>query len=52
MLFGTDVPFDNEFGERFTRQTIEAVEQMDIEESEKKMIFEGNIRNLLRLTTS
>jgi len=49
MLFASDAPFDNEYGERFARQTIEAVEQMDIEENEKKMIFEGNIRRLLRL---
>lgn len=49
MLFGTDVPFDNEYGERFTRQTIEAVEQMGIEESEKRKIFEDNARSLLRL---
>ena len=28
MLFATDVPFDNEYGERFTRQTIEAVDQI------------------------
>lgn len=49
MLFATDVPFDNEYGERFTRQTIEAVEQMGIEESEKKKIFEDNARSLLRL---
>jgi predicted TIM-barrel fold metal-dependent hydrolase len=50
MLFATDVPFDNEYGERFTRQTIEAVDQMDIEESEKKKIFEDNARSLLRLS--
>jgi predicted TIM-barrel fold metal-dependent hydrolase len=49
MLFATDVPFDNEYGERFTRQTIEAVDQMGIEESEKKKIFEDNARRLLRL---
>ncbi len=48
MLFATDMPYDNEFGERFTRQTIEAIEQMDIEESEKKCIFEDNIKSLLR----
>ncbi len=49
MVFGTDVPFDNEFGERFTRQTIDAIDQMEIKDSEKKKIFEGNIRRLLRL---
>jgi len=49
MVFATDMPYDDELGERFTRQTIEAVEQMDIEGSEKKMIFEDNIIRLLRL---
>ena len=41
---------DNELGERFTRQTIEAVEQMDIPESEKKKIFEDNVKTLLELS--
>ena len=49
MVFATDMPYDDELGERFTRQTIEAVEQMDIQGSEKKMIFEDNIVRLLRL---
>jgi uncharacterized protein len=49
LLFGTDMPFDNQFGERYTRQTIEAVEQMAIDPSEKKQIFEDNARKLLRL---
>ena len=50
MLFGTDLPFDNEFGERFTRQTIEAIEQMAIDDSQKKKIFEDNARRLLNLS--
>jgi predicted TIM-barrel fold metal-dependent hydrolase len=49
MLFATDMPYDNELGERFTRQTIEAVEKMDVPESEKKKIFEDNVIDLLRL---
>lgn len=49
MLFGTDLPFDNELGERFTRQTIEAIEQMAIDDSQKKKIFENNVRRLLNL---
>lgn len=48
-LFATDFPYDSQFGERYTRQTIEAIEQMKISDSEKKMIFEGNARRLLRL---
>ena len=49
MLFGTDMPFDSQLGERYTRQTIEAIEEMDISDLEKKMIFEDNARELLRL---
>ena len=49
MLFGTDFPYDSQFGERYTRQTIEAIERMDISDSEKKQIFEDNARKLLRL---
>ncbi len=50
MLFSTDMPYDNELGERFTRQTIDAVEQMDLPDSEKKKIFEDNVRGILRLS--
>jgi aminocarboxymuconate-semialdehyde decarboxylase len=49
MLFGTDMPYDTEMGERNTRLTIKSIEQMDIPDSEKKKIFAGNARKLLRL---
>jgi len=49
MLFSTDFPYDSQCGERYTRQTIEAIREMDIPEAEKKMIFEINARKLLRL---
>jgi predicted TIM-barrel fold metal-dependent hydrolase len=49
MLFGTDFPYDSQFGERYTRQTIDAINQMEISEAEKKMIFEVNAKKLLRL---
>ncbi len=49
ILFGTDMPYDNQLGDRCIRQTILSVEQMDISESEKRKIFEGNARKLLRL---
>ena len=48
-LFGTDWPFDSQRGERSTRETIEAVGNMEISDAEKRMIFEGNARRLLRL---
>ena len=49
MVFGTDFPYDSLFGERYTRQTIEAIELMNIGDLEKKQILEENARNLLRL---
>lgn len=49
LLFGTDFPYDSELGDRYTRQTIEAVEKMKISNKEKKMIFEDNARRILRL---
>lgn len=49
MLFGTDMPYDSQFGERYTRQTIEAVEQMDISDLDKGKIFGDNAKELLRL---
>lgn len=49
MLFSTDFPYDSQYGERYTRQTIEAIHGMEISEAEKKMIFETNARKILRL---
>ena len=49
MLFATDMPYDSELGDRYIRQTIQSIEQMDISEPEKRKIFEDNARSLLRL---
>jgi aminocarboxymuconate-semialdehyde decarboxylase len=49
LLFGTDFPFAGHNGERVTRQTINAIEEMDISDIEKKKIFENNARVLIRL---
>jgi len=49
MLFATDMPHDSQGGERYIRDTIAGVKCMDIPESEKQMIFEGNARRLMRL---
>ncbi len=49
MLFGTDMPLDTEFGDKSIRRAIRAIEQMNIPDSGKKMIFEGNARKLLNL---
>lgn len=50
MLFGTDFPLgDNQNGYRIYRQTLNAIDQMDIPEEDKKKIYEENARRLLRL---
>ena len=50
MLFAADMPLgDSQMGYRNYRQTINAIEQMDIGDDARKKIFEDNIRNLLRL---
>jgi aminocarboxymuconate-semialdehyde decarboxylase len=49
ILFATDMPYDSEGGDRYTRQTIAAVEQMSIPAAEKVQIFEGNARRILKL---
>jgi len=49
LLFGTYMPYDCQFGLTFTGETIKSIEQMDLSDAEKKMIFEDNARRLLRL---
>jgi uncharacterized protein len=50
LLFGIDFPLgDTEFGDRNYRQTINAIEQMDISEDDRKKIYEDNARELMRL---
>lgn len=49
MLFATDMPYDNQLGERCIRETIRSIEEMDIPAADKKKIFEDNARKLLRL---
>jgi aminocarboxymuconate-semialdehyde decarboxylase len=49
LLFGTDMPYDIENGGVSIRQTIGAIEGMDIPESSKKKIYEDNARNLMHL---
>lgn len=49
LLFGTDMPYGPELGERYTRLTIEAVDKMSIPESDKKRVYEENAKAILRL---
>lgn len=50
LLFGADMPLgDRQFGYRSYRQTINAIEEMDITDHDKEQIFVNNARKLLRL---
>lgn len=49
LLFGTDMPHDNQLGNGLIRDTINSIEAMDIGDTDKKEIFEDNARKLLRL---
>lgn len=47
ILFATDYPLGPEKGQAWVRDTIEAVEQMDIDDKARERIFAGNIHSLL-----
>jgi len=49
LLFGTDMPYDSELGNRTIAKTIYSIEQLNISNSEKEMIYETNARRLLNL---
>ena len=48
-VFATDFPYDNENGERFTREVINAVESLDISDNEKEIIYHVNAEKLLHI---
>jgi predicted TIM-barrel fold metal-dependent hydrolase len=52
LLFGTDMPYDAEQGDQYTRETIHAIEQMHITGLEKEKIFKDNAMALLHLSTA
>jgi predicted TIM-barrel fold metal-dependent hydrolase len=49
MVFATDMPFDNQKGQRLIRDTIASVEQMGLDDIEKAKVYRNNAINLLRL---
>ncbi len=48
-LFASDSPFDPEKGPGFIRETIRCLEEMEISSEDRKKIYEGNARRMLRL---
>lgn len=49
VLYGTDMPFDSEMGNKKIRETTRTIEQLSISEADKRKIFEENARRLLHL---
>jgi predicted TIM-barrel fold metal-dependent hydrolase len=49
VLFASDSPFDPEKGPGYIRATIANLEALDLSEDERRRIYEGNARRLLRL---
>lgn len=49
IVFGTDMPYDCEGGDRYIRDTIKAIDEMNIAEADKIKIYQGNARRILRL---
>jgi aminocarboxymuconate-semialdehyde decarboxylase len=49
VLFASDSPFDPEKGSAYIRWTIEIIDRLPITEDERKAIYEGNARKLLKL---
>ena len=43
------MPFDPEGGPGFVRDTIAAVDAIDVSDADREKIYEGNARRLLRL---
>jgi predicted TIM-barrel fold metal-dependent hydrolase len=49
MVFATDTPYDNQLGERVTRETLEGVRAMPISEESRRKILAENARRIFRL---
>jgi predicted TIM-barrel fold metal-dependent hydrolase len=49
VLFASDMPFDPEKGTAYIRWTIEIIDSLDIRPEERRAIYEGNARRLLKL---
>ncbi|PKN66721.1 MAG: amidohydrolase [Deltaproteobacteria bacterium HGW-Deltaproteobacteria-15] len=49
VLFASDSPFDPEKGPAYIRETIKIIDSLPIQEADRKKIYEGNARRLLKL---
>lgn len=49
VLFASDAPFDPEKGPAYIRWTIEIIDRLEITPEERKAIYEGNARRIMKL---
>lgn len=49
LVFGTDMPYDSELGNTSIREILRGIAEMDIPESSKRKILEGNAKSMIRL---
>jgi len=49
VLFASDSPFDPEKGAGYIRETIRCVDALEIPDADRRKIYEGNARRMLRL---
>jgi predicted TIM-barrel fold metal-dependent hydrolase len=49
VLFGSDCPFDPQGGPMFIRDTIAALDGLDLEESERRAVYFGNALRMLKM---
>ena len=49
VLFGTDCPFDPEGGPMFIRETIKAIDALDISDQDRRKIYHLNALRLMRM---
>lgn len=49
VMFGTDCPFDKEKGELVIRETIEAIDSLDISDAERAQLYYKNAGELLKM---
>ena len=52
VLFASDSPFDPEKGPAYIRETIRVIDSLPISEDERRKIYEGNARRLLKAINS
>lgn len=49
-MFGTDCPFDPEGGPQFIRDSIRAIDSLELPKQDAKKLYVGNAQEMLRLT--